>query len=273
MWSSSTDGLNVLVPSIMVRMSDPESRTAAPDQSDDDNLLERLDGMIDTALGDGLPEQSDVDPWERRERLLEAWTAILLGIAALLTTWASYQSTQWSDVEADAMETAATARANATQLAADASRVELIDTEVWLAWLSAYSVNKERVADFLQERFSPTLASAQAAWLKDSRFDPDGDPISVPAGTPFDENIYTVTERAQSERELDIAEDAVLLASGASEANGNFILIVVLLALSLFLVGIATKLGRPKIQVSMIVVGMVLMTISLVRIALLPHTF
>lgn len=59
----------------------------------------------------------------------------------------------------------------------------------------------------------------------------------------------------------------------ASEANSNFVLVVVLLALSLFLVGIATKLGRPKIQVAMIVIGMVMMTLGLVRIALLPHTF
>lgn len=171
------------------------------------------------------------------------------------------------------MESATTARANATELAAEAGRLELIDTEVWLAWLSAYSVDKERVADFLQERFSPPLAAAQAAWLKDARFDPDGDPVSVPPGTPFDEEAYAVSERAAADAELVIAEDAVLLASEASEANSNFVLVVVLLALSLFLVGIATKLGRPKIQVAMIVIGMVMMTLGLVRIALLPHTF
>lgn len=210
---------------------------------------------------------------ERRERLLDSWTAVLLGLAALLTAWASYQSTQWADVQSDALESAATARANATRLAADASRAELVDTQVWLAWLSAYSVDKEKVADFLQERFSQPLANAQAAWLKDMRFDPDGDPLSVPQGTPFEEEVYAVAERRQAQQELTTAEDAVLLASEASEANSNFVLIVVLLALSLFLVGIATKLGRPKIQVAMIVVGMVLMTISIVRIAFLPHTF
>jgi hypothetical protein len=246
---------------------------AEPDGADDDSLLERIDDVIDTALGEDLPPPEEKDPWERRERLLDSWTAVLMGIAALLTAWTSYQSAQWADVQTEALESASTSRTNAARLAAEASRSELVDAEVWLAWYSAYGAKRERAADFLQERFSPQLARAQAAWLNGVRFDPDGDPETVPSGTPFDVADYTVPERALEAEELARADTLIDEAVTASETNSSFVVIVVLLALSLFFLGIATKLGRPKVQVAMIAIGAALMILSSIRIIALPHAF
>jgi hypothetical protein len=148
-----------------------------------------------------------------------------------------------------------------------------VDAEVWLAWLSAYGAKRDRVADFLQERFSPQLAQAQAAWLSGVAFDPEGDPLTVPAGTPLDQEVYAVPERAQEAEKLARADQLIDESVQASEANSSFVVIVVLLALSLFFLGIATKLGRPKIQVAMILVGMVLLAVGAIRIAMLPHAF
>jgi hypothetical protein len=245
-----------------------------PDRlDDDDSLLERIDDVVDTALGQDLPEPEEVDPWERRERLLDSWTALLMGLAALLTAWASYQSAQWADVQTEALEAASDARTSAARLAAESARTELVDAEVWLAWLSAYGAKRDRVADFLQERFSPQLAQAQAAWLSGVAFDPEGDPLTVPAGTPLDQEVYAVPERAQEAEQLARADQLIDESVQASEANSSFVVIVVLLALSLFFLGIATKLGRPKIQVAMILVGMVLLAVGAIRIAMLPHAF
>lgn len=253
-------------------MSETQSPSGATGQ-DDDSILERIDDVIDTALGEDLPPPAEVDPWERRERLLDSWTAVLLGIGAFLTAWASYQSTLWSDVQSDALESAATARSTATRLEAEASRVELVDTSVWLAWLSAYGNNRERVADFLRDRFSPQLDAAQRAWLKDSPFDPEGDPLNVPPGTPFADEAYVVVEREQQQEQLAQADAIREGGTEASEASSTYVLLVVLFALSLFFIGIATKLGRPKIQVALIVLGMMLMSISAVRMMFLPHLF
>lgn len=245
----------------------------AEPRDDDDTLLERIDDVVDTALGQDLPEPEEVDPWERRERLLDSWTALLMGFAALLTAWASFQSAQWADVQTEALESASDARTNAARLAAESGRAELVDAEVWLAWLSAYGAKRDRVADFLQERFSPPLAEAQAAWLSGVKFDPDGDPLTVPTGTPFDQEVYAVPERALEAQQLARADALVDVSVQASETNSSFVVVVVLLALSLFFLGIATKLGRPKIQVAMIVVGMILVAVSALRIAMLPHVF
>lgn len=240
---------------------------------DDDSLLERIDDVIDTALGEDLPGPEEVDPWEKRERLLDSWTALLMGVAALLTAWASFQSAQWADVQTESLEGAGDARTSAARLAAEAGRAELVDTQVWLSWLSAYGANRDRTAAFLEQRFSPQLAQAQTAWLVGIPLDPDGDPLRLPAGTPFASDAYAVPERAQEEQELARADALIDESVIASETNSAFVVIVVLLALSLFFLGIATKLSRPKIQVVMIVVGMVLVAISAVRIALLPHAF
>lgn len=241
--------------------------------SDDDSLLERLDDALDTALGQDLPEPEEVDPWERRERLLDSWTAVLMGLAALLTAWASFQSAQWADVQTESLEAASDARTTAARLAAEAGRTELVDAQVWLAWLSAYGAKRDRVADFLQDRFSPQLTRAQDAWLQGVRFDPDGDPLTVPAGTPFAQEVYAVPERALEAQELARADALIDESVQASATNSSFVVTVVLLALSLFFLGIATKLGRPKIQVAMIVVGMGLVALSAIRIGLLPHAF
>ncbi len=240
---------------------------------DDDTLLERIDDAIDTALGEELPEQEEVDPWERRERLLDSWTALLMGLAALLTAWASFQSAQWADAQTEALESAGDARTNAARLAAESGRTELVDAEVWLSWLSAYGANRDRVADFLEQRFSAQLQQAQADWLKGSKLGLDGDPLTIPDGTPFALDSYTVPERTQEAEELAKAEALVDESVRASEVNSSFVVMVVPLALSLFFLGIATKLGRPKIQVAMIVVGLVLIVVSAVRIATLPHAF
>lgn len=246
---------------------------AMADDRDDDSLLERIDDVIDTALGQDLPASEEVDPWERRERLLDSWTALLMGLAALLTAWASFQSAQWADVQTESLEAAGDARTSAARLAAEAGRLELVDAQTWLSWLSAYGADRDRLATFLEERFSPQLATAQADWLQGVPLGLDGDPLTVPEGTPFTLDSYVVPERAQEEQELATAEALIDESVAASETNSSFVVIVVLLALSLFFLGIATKLGRPKIQVAMILVGMALVVVSAVRIAMLPHSF
>jgi hypothetical protein len=92
----------------------------------------------------------------------------------------------------------------------------------------------------------------------------EGDPGTIPAGTPMGLDSDTVPERTLEAEEMARAEVLVDDSIAAFEVNSSFVVNVLLLALSLFFLGIATKLGRPKIQVAMIVVGMVLIAVSAV---------
>jgi hypothetical protein len=62
-----------------------------------------LDDVVDDILGDDLPPPKPEDPWERRQRVLEATTAVILAIAAVGTAWATFQGSQWASAESDAV--------------------------------------------------------------------------------------------------------------------------------------------------------------------------
>jgi hypothetical protein len=85
----------------------------AEDPTDDDSLLENLDEVVDVALGVGLEPPEAENLWERRQRILDSWTAIILAIAAVATAWASFQASNWSGEESDAQSASAIARADA----------------------------------------------------------------------------------------------------------------------------------------------------------------
>jgi hypothetical protein len=51
---------------------------------DKDGILDDVGDVLDDVLGEDMAPEPE-DPWERCGRILDSWTAIILGIAALLT--------------------------------------------------------------------------------------------------------------------------------------------------------------------------------------------
>ena len=64
--------------------------------SDDGGLLERIGDVVEDVLGEDLAPPEPENRWERRQRILDSWTAIILAVAAVAATWASFQASQWS---------------------------------------------------------------------------------------------------------------------------------------------------------------------------------
>jgi hypothetical protein len=67
-----------------------------PPIEDDDSLLEKVDQVFDDVLAEDMAPPEPMDPWERRQRMLDSWTAISLALAAVAAAWASFQASQWS---------------------------------------------------------------------------------------------------------------------------------------------------------------------------------
>jgi hypothetical protein len=82
------------------------------EKPDDDGFF---DDVVDEILGDDLPPPGPEDPWERRQRVVEATTAIILAIAAVGTAWATFQASQWSSADTDAVSASSVARNKAIQ--------------------------------------------------------------------------------------------------------------------------------------------------------------
>ncbi len=238
-----------------------------PDENDD-SVLEQLGDVVDVVMGEDIAPAPE-DPWERRQRLLDSWTAIILAIAAVATAWASFQASQWSGTQSDKQSASAMARADAGRAASDATGAEIVDSQMWLSWLNATANRQPDRVKFYRERFSPTLAKAQDAWLKTAPTLPSGAP-GIPPGTPMSLPIYIVPAQAKADALAASAEQDLALADQASSHSTKYVLLAVLFALVLFFASVATKFSAPKVQVVLILVSLFLLAIALLRMVFLP---
>src|SRR5215469_8791311 len=147
------------------------------DDPDDGGLLE---DVVEGILGDNLPQPKAEDPWERRERILETVTTVILSLAAVGTAWATFQASQWSSRETDAVTASSVDRSKAIQATSQGARTEQLDTTIWLQWLSAFRAGDTAQAKFLRERFRPGLLKAHNIWIAKAVVAPDGKLISAP---------------------------------------------------------------------------------------------
>ena len=244
----------------------------AGDHAEDaDTVIEKLDAVVDDVLATDLAPPEPEDRWERRQRILDSWTAIILAVAAVATTWASFQASQWSGAESDAQSTSAIARSDAGRSQSEATSDQIVDSQMWLSWLNAYANGQKERAAFLAERFSPTLRVAQETWLTGAQFDSLGVPTAIPTGTPMDLPSYVVPAAAQAD-EYGAAAEAALADADVSSSNATrFVLLAVLFALVLFFASVATKFSAPKVQALLLLLALLLLSLSLVRLALLPQ--
>src|SRR6187200_3636543 len=110
----------------------------------------------------------------------ELLVTVLLVVAALATSWSSYQATRWNGEQA-----AAAGRTNAIRI--EASRADSlaeaqtdIDVATFIAWAEADVTGDRELADFVMDRFRPEFRRAFDAWTVTAPLtNPDAPP------TPF----------------------------------------------------------------------------------------
>ena len=241
------------------------------DRRSGEGLLDEVGELVDDVLGENLPEPAPEDPWERRLRIVDAITAVLLSVAAIATAWATFQASQWADRQGDSVAAASIARSDAIRESHDAAKVEQVDTAMWLDWLDSYSQGDRARADFLTERFRPTLATAWREWAGKAVIGKDGRPTAVPRGTPFDEPEYVIPQAGRADSLGAKAESEMAAAQKASATGSQFVTAALVLALVMFFSGIATKFRNPKLQVVLVVLAMSFLVAGLILTFSLPQ--
>ena len=232
------------------------------EEPDDGGVLE---DVVDEILGENLPPPKHEDPWERRQRVLETTTTVILSIAAVGTAWATFQATQWSSKESDALSASSVARSKSLQATSHATRTEQLDTAVWLQWLSAFRAGDTAQAKFLRDRFRPGLLRAHNVWVAKAVVSPGGKVISAPAGTPFTEPQYVVPDAARADALSTDAEHQLAVSQHAASMSTRYVIVALLLALVLFFAGIATKLRNPRLQATFVALALVFGVFGFVR--------
>jgi len=199
------------------------------------------------------------------DRRLELYATILLAMAAVATAWASYQSSRWHGKQAEAQSASIAARVESSEAAGVANRQVQIDVGIFTQWVDAYATGETELADFYRHRFREEFEPAFEAWIATRPLRNPRAPLS-----PF----------AMSEYELAATKEAERLEGDATAAShevrvdiqraDNYVLAVVLFAVSLFFAGISTKLHARSSRIAILGFGYAIFLGTAIWIATFP---
>jgi hypothetical protein len=209
---------------------------------------------------------TDADqPQGRGRDWQELVVTILLVVAALGTSWSSYQATRWNGEQAAAASRTSAIRISAARAQGLSQAQTQVDVATFIAWADANRSGDRRVAAFYVDRFRDEFRPAFAAWRATRPFaDPDAPP------TPFAMPEYQLASRAEAE-----SLDAQSEASAAQvrldiQRSSNYVLTVVLYAVVLFFAGMSTRLRNQRLRWVMTLAGCLVLVGNLIWIATFP---
>jgi hypothetical protein len=173
----------------------------------------------------------------------EVLVTVLLVVAALGTSWSSYQATRWNGEQAKAASRTNAIRINAARAQGLAQAETQVDVATFIAWADADRRGESELADFYVHRFRPEFKPAFAAWIATR---PTENPDAPP--TPFAMDTYQVAAKHQADQ-----FDAAAEASAAGvlldiQRASKYVLTVVLYAIVLFFAGVSTRIGNRRLR-------------------------
>jgi hypothetical protein len=204
-------------------------------------------------------------PDEDRRNWQELVATVLIVLAALATSWSSYQATRWNGEQA-----AAAGRTNAIRI--EASRAQglaeaqtQVDVATFIAWADADQRGDRALARFYIDRFRDEFLVAFDAWLAtDPLTDADAPP------TPFAMDEYQLDSRTQAE-ELDAEAEASAAEVRLNiQRSSNYVLTVVLYAVVLFFAGMSTRVSTQRLRRVLTLAGCVVLLGAIAWIATFP---
>jgi hypothetical protein len=195
----------------------------------------------------------------------EVIVTILLVVAALATSWSSYQATRWNGEQARAAGRTNAIRIDAARAQGMAQAQSQVDVATFIAWADADRRGETGLAAFYVNRFRPEFHTAFNAWVATKPLtNPDAPP------TPFAMPEYQLASRQQAERLDADAEASAAEVSLYIQRASNYVLTVVLYAVVLFCAGMSTKIANRRLRWILTVVGCLVLTAALVWIATFP---
>jgi hypothetical protein len=195
----------------------------------------------------------------------EVLVTVLLVVAALGTSWSSYQAVRWNGEQAKAASRTNAIRIDAARAQGLAEAQSQVDVATFIAWADADRRGEDDLADFYVDRFRPEFTPAFDAWIATRPLEnPDAPP------TPFAMDEYQVAARQQADQ-LDAAAEA-----SAAEVRldiqraSNYVLTVVLYAVVLFFAGVSTRIGNRRLRWVLTVAGCLVLIGAATWIATFP---
>jgi hypothetical protein len=205
------------------------------------------------------PEAAGGRDWQ------ELLATVLLVVAALATSWSSYQAMRWNGEQAAAASRTNAIRIEASRAQGLAEAQKQIDVATFIAWADADQRGETESAEFFVDRFRDEFRTAYDAWHATNPLtDPDA------PTTPFAMKEYQV-EAENDAAELDKqAEASAAVVRQDIQRASNYVLTVVLYAVVLFFAGMSTRIKNPRLRWVLTLSGCVVFVGTLAWIATFP---
>ena len=196
---------------------------------------------------------------------VELAATVLLALAAVATAWSSYQAARWNGEQAKAAAAANKTRIEAARTAGLANAQTEIDVATFTQWVDAYAREERLLADFYFKRFRREFKPAVDAWIATRPLRNPDAPL-----TPFAMPEYRLAARTEAERLDGRAEELTAQVRRNIQRSTNYVLGVVLFAVSLFFAALCTKLAAPNLRKVTLALGALVFLGALVWIATSP---
>jgi hypothetical protein len=209
-----------------------------------------------TPADEGRPRGRD---WQ------ELIVTVLLVVAALGTSWSSYQATRWNGEQAKAASRTNAIRIEAARAQGLGQSQTQVDVATFIAWVNADQTGDQQLADFYVARFREEFKPAFDAWLAT---DPMTDP-GAPA-TPFAMPEYQVASSQDAAKLYAASEASAAEVRTDIQRSSNYVLTVVLYAVVLFFAGVSTRIRNRRLRWVLTIAGCLVLVTAITWIATFP---
>lgn len=209
--------------------------------------------------GEGSDERN-----ERLDRASELAAALLLSLAALLSSYASLQADLWDGEQATHYALAEQGRTYAARSATLAGEVRIFDTLLFSQWLNARADSNQRLEAFYRSRFRPEFSHAFDEWAAGAELIGTWPktPMAMPSYAPAIDRERRSFEQ-EADRRFRLGQDANATSDAYQQA-------VMMLAMALFIGGIVQAFDQFALRVALIAVAALCCLAGGVRLVALP---
>lgn len=165
------------------------------------------------------------------ERVREVVAVVVLSVTAVLTAWCGFESSKWGGQMSISFSEASSTRIRAADLASEARDAQAVDLTIYAQWVQARAAGDTRLADYVEDRFTPELAVAFDDWQASGEILP----------SPFAEPSYVPEGRDAAQEASARADASFEEALAANQRGDDYALLTVLFALVLFFVAVSER--------------------------------
>ena len=203
---------------------------------------------------------SDEAPRAPERWVREIVTVFVLSVTAVLTAWCGFESSKWGGEMSIAFSQASSARIQAASYNGEARDARQFDLTIYANWVDATANQNPQLAQYIQDRFTPTFAVAFRAWKADGMKEP----------SPFARDEYVPPGTVEAAEFNKTADARFADALKNNQRGDNYSLLTVLFALVLFLTAMSQRNIRGWVAWALLGLGIAAGLVAVVIMSTFP---